>query len=184
MRILYDHQVFSLQNAGGASRYHYELACHLSSFRSVGLDMYLGFNGSVYSFTSLKRMCGRILNWKTKLRPGLTRYALNEFVTGVWALSGGRWDIYHPTLYRSMPFVRSRRMVVTHYDCVHERFPELFSDGQRVVRAKRRLYSAADLIICISESSRTDLLRFYDIKPTKTRVVYLGVTKLEQNREK
>jgi hypothetical protein len=29
MRILYDHQVFSLQDAGGASRYHFELVRNL-----------------------------------------------------------------------------------------------------------------------------------------------------------
>ncbi len=29
MRILYDHQVFSLQDAGGASRYHFELIRNL-----------------------------------------------------------------------------------------------------------------------------------------------------------
>lgn len=124
------------------------------------------------------------MRWDTKLSPGLPRYALNELVTGVWSLAVGKWDIYHPTLYRRMPTVRSRRTVATHHDCVQERFPELFSDGARIIKAKRQLYDTADAIICVSESSRNDLLRYYDVERTKTHVIYHGVKLLERQFSK
>lgn len=54
MRILYDHQVFSLQTAGGASRYHFELASQFSLLPHVDVDVGLGFNHSVYPFHSLQ----------------------------------------------------------------------------------------------------------------------------------
>ena len=44
MRILYDHQVFSLQNAGGASRYFYELMKFLVTIPDVEADLLLGMN--------------------------------------------------------------------------------------------------------------------------------------------
>src|ERR1035437_4156745 len=84
IRILYDHQVFSLQNAGGASRYYFELASHLSRLPHVGVDVCLGFNHSVYPFHSLEQFGARIVGWDAKLSPGLPRYALNELVTGAW----------------------------------------------------------------------------------------------------
>jgi glycosyltransferase involved in cell wall biosynthesis len=183
MRILYDHQVFSLQNAGGASRYHYELASQLSKMPSFAIDVYLGLNGSVFPFESLNAAGSRVLSWKTKMQPGLPRYVLNELVISAYAALGGCWDVYHPTLYRKMSFVRSRRLVVTHHDCTHERFPEMFSDGHRVISAKRRLYRSADAIICVSESSRTDLLQYYNVNRSKTRVVHHGVTQLVRDSE-
>lgn len=171
MHILYDHQVFSLQNAGGISRYYVELASRLSGLSSV--DVYIGLSNGVYSFAGGPR----IWNWKTTLRPGLSRYALNELLTGARALSSGHWDIYHPTLYRRMPWVRAQRTVATHHDCVQERFPELFSDRRRVMQAKRSLYAAADVIICVSNSSRDDLIAFYEVDRKKTKVIYHGVTR-------
>ena len=184
MRILYDHQVFSLQTAGGASRYHFELASQFSLLPHVDVDVGLGFNHSVYPFHSLQQSGVNVMGWDTKLSPGLPRYALNELVTGVWSLAVGKWDIYHPTLYRRMPTVRSRRTVATHHDCVQERFPELFSDGARIIKAKRQLYDTADAIICVSESSRNDLLRYYDVERTKTHVIYHGVKLLERQFSK
>jgi glycosyltransferase involved in cell wall biosynthesis len=174
MRVLYDHQVFSLQNAGGASRYHFELARNLSSRTDVSVSAYLGLNASVHPFATLKN--ADVLSIQTDLRPGLLRYAANEVFTGIGALIGGRWDIYHPTLYRAMPCSRSRKMVVTHHDCTHERFPHLFADVARTLGAKKKLYTDADAIICVSESSRRDLLFFYSIDASKAHVIHHGIT--------
>src|SRR4051794_38177339 len=179
MRVLYDHQVFSLQNAGGASRYHFELARNLSSRDDVSVNAYVGFNACVHPFASLKN--ARVLSVPSKLQPGILRYAANELLTGITALVAGRWDVYHPTLYRAMPCSRSRKIVATHHDCTHERFPELFPNVDRIVSAKAKLYARADAIICVSESSRRDLLHFYLIDPSKTHVIHHGMTPVRKN---
>jgi glycosyltransferase involved in cell wall biosynthesis len=80
-----------------------------------------------------------------------------------------------------LPLVRARRIVLTHHDCLHERFPELFPDVKNVLRAKKRLYAQADTIICVSESSRKDLLEFYPFDAAKTRVIYHGITPLPRD---
>jgi glycosyltransferase involved in cell wall biosynthesis len=43
---------------------------------------------------------------------------------------------------------------------------------------KRKLFSRADAIICVSESSRRDLLHFYNVDESKTHVVYHGFSPL------
>jgi glycosyltransferase involved in cell wall biosynthesis len=174
MRIVYDHQVFSLQDAGGASRYHYQLARHLSLLQDISISAALGLNSNVYPFKSLRRNGNTIFSLNTRMRPGIGRYVLNEVITGAWALTSGIWDVYHPSLYRAMPSVRAKALVVTHHDCTHERFPELFRDVRRILRAKRRLFSSADAIICVSKSSQDDLLQFYSIDSRKTTVVHHG----------
>jgi glycosyltransferase involved in cell wall biosynthesis len=173
MRILYDHQVFSLQDAGGASRYYYELMQSLAGVSEVRTELWLGINQTVFPFHHLSR--ARIVSCGGFLERGLCRYIANELLSNVRAPFAGRLDVYHPTLYHRMPLVRARRIVATHHDCVHERFPSLFPNVKQILRAKRRLYARADAIICVSESSRKDLLEFYDVNAAKTRVIYHGL---------
>jgi glycosyltransferase involved in cell wall biosynthesis len=192
MRILYDHQVFSLQSAGGASRYYYELIQSLASARGVQTELWLGIDNydTAYPFRALTSAQTRVLSWSGGLGRGRARYIVNELLSNVLAAFAGTFsgtfsgtmDVYHPTLYRSMPLVRARRLVATHHDCAHERFPELFANAQQIIRAKRRLYARADAIICVSESSRQDLLRFYDVDPAKTRVIHHGLRRLAGSR--
>ena len=178
MRILFDHQVFSLQNAGGASRYYYELMRSLASVSDVHTELWLGINDTVFPFRQLSRSHAHIVSWGGFLKRGSWRYLANEMLGNTLAPFAGKLDIYHPTLYRRMPFVRARRVVATHHDCAHERFPNLFPNAKQIIRAKRRLYAEADAIICVSESSRKDLLQFYDVDRAKTRVIHHGLQRL------
>lgn len=178
MRILFDHQVFSLQNAGGASRYYYELTRSLASVSDVHTELWLGINDTVFPFRELSRSHAHVVSLGGFLKRGSWRYLANEMLGNTLAPFAGKLDIYHPTLYRRMPFVRARRIVATHHDCAHERFPNLFPNAKQIIRAKRRLYTEADAIICVSESSRKDLLQFYDVDRAKTRVIHHGLQRL------
>jgi glycosyltransferase involved in cell wall biosynthesis len=183
MRVFYDHQVFSLQNAGGAARYHYELIRHLREKPEVRIEIALGLNHCVYPFRELRAENTRVFGPATDISPGVLRYCSNEALVSAYAVFQGKYDVYHPTLYRSMPVVRRRRTVVTHHDCAHERFPELFRNAGKVIAAKRKLYAQADAIICVSEFSKRDLLSYYDVDAGKVFVVYHGFTPLAASAE-
>ena len=71
MRILYDHQVFSLQDAGGASRYHFELVRNLQGSDGVELEMLMGLTGSVMPFPALGQTHTKILAHGTRIKPGV-----------------------------------------------------------------------------------------------------------------
>jgi glycosyltransferase involved in cell wall biosynthesis len=178
LRILYDHQVFSLQDAGGASRYYFELIRNLQNLDEIGVEVLLGLNGSVMPFSSLQRARTRVSCRRTTMKPGLTRYAINELLSAVAAPLRGQVDIYHPTLYRALPWVWRRGVVVTHHDCIHERFPHLFPNAASIVASKRKLFAQADAIICVSASSQHDLLHFYDVAQDKTHVIHHGFVPL------
>jgi glycosyltransferase involved in cell wall biosynthesis len=178
LRILYDHQVFSLQDAGGASRYHFELIRNLQSLDEIAMDLLLGLNGSVMPFSSLQQSRTRVFGRRTAMKPGLSRYAINELLSAMAAPLRGRVDIYHPTLYRALPWVRRRGVVVTHHDCIHERFPHLFPNAASIVATKRKLFAQAGAIICVSASSQRDLLHFYDVPENKTHVIHHGFVPL------
>jgi glycosyltransferase involved in cell wall biosynthesis len=179
MRIFYDHQVFSLQDAGGVSRYQYELIRNLRSSSEVHTELLMGLNASVMPFPALRNLHTRIVSWNTGIKPGYVRYAVNEATSAIMAPLQGAFDIYHSMLYRAIPFVRHRRLVVTHHDCTHERFPHLFHNASFIMQRKRKLFSRADAILCVSESSRRDLLHFYDVDQEKTHVVHHGFSPLD-----
>ena len=88
----------------------------------------------------------------------------------------GRFDIYHATYQRWEPSIRHRALVTTHHDSTQERFPELFRNAAAIHARKRRLYHRADMIICVSESARRDLIEIYGPPESRTRVVHHGVT--------
>jgi glycosyltransferase involved in cell wall biosynthesis len=178
MRIFYDHQVFSLQDAGGVTRYQFELVRNLQLTPDAEIAVLMGLNASVMPLRELSNARTRILSWRTGLRPGYFRYAINESISAVLSPALGRFDIYHVMLYRAIPFLRRRRLVVTHHDCTHERFPHLFRNASFIVEKKRKLFAQADAIICVSESSRRDLLHFYDVDEDKTHVVHHGFSPL------
>ncbi len=183
MRILYDHQVFSLQNAGGASRYFYELMRFLATKPDVRTELLLGIAGTVYPFRELPPEKAKVSSCKEVLPPGSLRYVANEAWNNLAAVFRSKVDVYHPTLFLRVPLVRAQRVVATHHDCTHERFPELFPDVKKVLWARKRLFPAVDAIICVSESCRNDLLQFYDVDPAKTRVIHHGLNLLPRSPE-
>lgn len=174
MRIFYDHQVTSLQDAGGVSRYHFELVRELSRRQDVKIEYLLGRNASILPFADLASACVRISSTPTRLKPGNLRYGWNALLTNVSAPLRGRFDIYHSTYQRWEPGVRCRALIATHHDSTPERFPQLFPDAAAIIERKRRLYERADAILCVSRASRADLLRFYALDERKTTVVYHG----------
>jgi glycosyltransferase involved in cell wall biosynthesis len=178
LRIFYDHQLFLLQNAGGASRYFYEIMRFMTTVPDVQTELLMGMSGAIYPFRSLPRSKARVTQLRELLPPGTLRYIANEILGNFAAVPRGKVDIHHLTLFMRMPMVRARRLVATHHDCTHERFPHLFHDVKRVLWARKKLFPEMDAIICVSESTRRDLVDFYGVDPARTRVIYHGVSPL------
>jgi glycosyltransferase involved in cell wall biosynthesis len=182
MRILYDHQAFSLQNAGGITRYFYELIQRFGSADGMEPEALLGYSDTIWPLREAVKPHGTLVHWGSRVfAGGMSTYALNELLLNAVSAASGRFDIYHNTLYRFMPGVRARRYVATHHDCVQERFPELFADYRRIMRTKRRMLRQADLVFCVSESSRNDLEHFYGVERSRCQIVYNGITPLPRS---
>jgi len=183
VRVLYDHQVFSRQNAGGASRYFCELVRQLSATPQVELELLVGASTTVYPLRDMAAAGTRVRAFRGPKLPGPWNYVVNEAFGNFVAPFLGKMDVYHPTLYRVMPGVRTRSVIATHHDCTQERFPQEFRYADQVIRAKKSLYSQADAIICVSEWCRQELLDIYSIDRAKTRVIYHGLTRLPRSAE-
>ncbi len=89
----------------------------------------------------------------------------------------GEGSIYHPTYYNFSGLPKATT-VFTVYDFAHERFPSLFA-GDKTPVLKRKAFERADALICISESTKKDLLELYRVdSECRIRVIHLGYSDL------
>lgn len=181
MRIFVDHQAFSLQSRGGITTVFFELIRHLNAQPDISTDVCLGFSSTSANFEEIISPRSRVIHLGRALVQQRTlNYLANDALSGAIAPFLGKYDIYHSTLYRFLPTVRAKFRVATHHDCVPEVHPELFPDSSRIIRFKRRMFREADLILCVSAASRSDLLRFYDVIPEKAVVVHNGISQMRR----
>ena len=181
MRILYDHQVYSLQGAGGISRYYYGLLKHLTQLDSCKPEIAIGVQRNGLDFRNLPGVKVWGFQGLGSLAPGKTRYILNELLSTALLPVRGEFDVYHPTLYGYVRTARWKKMVITHHDCAYERYPALFSRVEMIKRLRARQFQTSDVITCNSEATRRDLHEFYDLPESKTCVVHHAVTLLQRN---
>src|SRR5207244_420155 len=71
----------------------------------------------------------------------------------------------------------ARRRVITIHDLTYKRFPELLQKETlaNLESHMPREIAAADAIICVSESTRQDLLAFYQVDPRRAITIHSGV---------
>ena len=175
MRIAFDEQIFCLQQYGGISRYICSLAQGLSDFENVEARIFAPLHRNEY------------LRWQNKqnffsgftpyLGPKLTRVS-NEVsrLLGQISVSSFKPKIYHQTYYTGRDFCpHGASRILTVYDLIHMRYPDSFVNPDRTTRPQRMAAERADHIICISESTRHDLVKYFGVSEKKTSVVYLGV---------
>lgn len=71
----------------------------------------------------------------------------------------------------------ARKRVIVIHDLTFKRFPALLQKETlaNLEAQMAREIAAADAIICVSESTRRELLRFYDVDPTRAVAIHSGL---------
>lgn len=175
MIVSYDSQIWSMQHYGGISRYYYELIRHLAQHDGVQVDLHAGLYISDYDLRDLGKRCRRFQGLRRPYVPytGVLARPLNRLLAKVCGDS--RSDLVHHTYYRLHPDIsRSAKRVVTVYDMIQEIFPDMFANNDPTAADKERAVRSADGILAISEQTKQDLVRIYDVHPEKIRVVHLA----------
>ncbi len=175
MKIAFDQQVFLLQEYGGISRYICSLANELVKIDDVDARIFapLHFNRNL---SSIEGISGKTL-LLPKLNPKLFRLAL---MAGTFfarkSIHSFRPNILHETYFSSDDYspVGAKR-VITVYDMIHEKYADSFEGSMGTSNPKKIAAQRADHVICISESTRQDLVNICQIPIEKTSVIYLGV---------
>lgn len=169
IKIFYDHRIF-IQKYGGISRYFNELITFdQSDYRTITSVIFS--QNEYYSHNIkqhfLKRSYGKYLD-----RLLIT---LN-YLYGLIITLLGNYDIYHPTYYKYdlLTMLNRKPMVLTVVDMIHEKYPQYFTNSQRLIKDKKKLMDKSTKIIAISLQTKLDILEIYDINPSKIEVIYLA----------
>ena len=176
MRILYDHQIFTWQRYGGISRYYYELISRICRIPEMDVSIFLGLNINEYVVPALRKDCRSYFGIKVPASTGMIRAykAINCMLFNVALYSGSKPDLYHQTNYSNVAPLYAGRRVVTVLDMIHERYPEHFPPHDKTTRIKRDAVARAEGVICISQSTKRDLIDLFQVPERKIKVIYLG----------
>ncbi len=175
MKVLFDHQIFSNPGYGGIPRYFVEMATQLSKYSDVEVQVLSPIIRSPFLAEGKKHLStvGIDLSKFPKLPQKIvlpTNAFLFRMLAGVFAP-----DIVHETYYaRDRTAPKSAKIVTTIHDTIPERLTSYFPKHERTRENKRRALRRADRVICVSESTRRDLLEMYEVDPERVSVVRLG----------
>lgn len=170
MKVVFDDQIFLMQPRGGISRYFVELMRAYRSDAAMGVEL---DTRPLWTRNHhlLDAGMGRRLPTGWGQRRRVLR-AANRFHR-----TRGRPNVVHHT-YFDRNYLRSGKpdsiRAVTVYDMIPEIYPEMFPDGNPHMD-KRAFVERADLIFCISEATKGDLVRIYGQPEAPIVVTPLGV---------
>lgn len=178
MRVLYDHQIFSYQALGGASRYFAELMTVFAERGEPAFDLGVTESPNEY-LAQAPYYRGRTIA-RTGAAGFVRTYLRNELTTRRLARRGDH-DVTHATFYDPAA-THPGKLVVTVHDMIPERRPDDFTTTgvygrfvtRRWIEGKRGLCKRADAIIAVSEHTKRDLVTFYGLDPARIDVIHLG----------
>jgi glycosyltransferase involved in cell wall biosynthesis len=104
-------------------------------------------------------------------------YSIAEQVRVPISLLREKAQLVHEPHY-VLPVATRCRAVVTIHDCIHLMFPQYLPGRLAYVYARAAMWRAAtkaDRVLTVSEASKRDILRFFDIPAEKVTVIYNAI---------
>jgi len=172
VRVALDEQIFAIQPVGGISRMFAELAHSFAIGDPSGIDL-LPFRTPIVNRYVLENETLRAsLNARQARNPWT---ALAADFTDIRPES--KAEVVHSTFYlpHGLRVSSKSKRVVT----VHDMIPELVPHFRRrldFLTLKQRYVESADQVICVSESTKQDLLKVYGLIKAPIHVVHHGVS--------
>jgi len=169
MRVLYDGFIYAAQASGGINRYFANIIKHLPP-------------DFVPILTTKKN---RTLNYPE--HPALKIYKFPVFRPGRISVPLGKFyfravdkfarpDVIHPTYYSKLTGekISFRRcpLVITVHDMIHEIFSDTMDPYGVIAREKKEAILGSDVVICVSESTKADLLNIINIPSERITVIH------------
>ena len=176
MRIAYDYLAFCIQRYGGVSRYYVKLAKEIIKMKQDVKVFAPIHQNSYLSELPNENITGVGLK---KYPRKTTRFFIgaNKILTKPM-IQSWKPNIIHETYYSRTPsFTETTPSIITVYDMIHELYLAKFTDVKHISTNKRNAIKRSQHVICISENTRNDLIRLFDVPSEKISVIPLGLEK-------
>ena len=171
MKILYDGIIYNTQPTGGINRYFANLIDGLPEDIQPSLTTY-----EIPPVTWPQSSKLKVLRYK-KFRPRRISNKMEQLYFDRVA-NPKNYDVFHPTYYA--PLVSCDwngydcPIVITVYDMIHELFADEMDSTGKFAQEKQCAVEAAQAILCISEHTKADLIRYCKVPEDKITVTYLA----------
>ncbi len=167
--IIFDYNIFFLQKYGGISRYFIELCKQMNNNQ---IDYLI--QATIYQNDYLKKnILNKSFNIHLKKYPRFSRkiFGLINKHFLYKSIKRRQVKIFHNTYYGNFVLDKNIAQISTVYDFTHEIFSKEYDYKKNI---KTNAIKNSNHLICISENTKKDLIKFYNIKPENISVVYLG----------
>ncbi|MNJ91745.1 4-alpha-N-acetylgalactosaminyltransferase [compost metagenome] len=173
IKVLFDHQIFSLQVYGGISRYFANIIKSLQKNEEIEVIQGFLYSKNYYQKAEshgIKRTIFRFLTTnKADIYQKNTKYSK-------YLIRRNDFDVFHATYFDPYFLNHLRKpLVITIHDMIYERFPHFFSPEDPTPQQKRELAQAAAMIIAISETTKKDIIKYLGIEARKIKVIPHGI---------
>lgn len=176
MKVILDNIIFSLQNSGGISVYWYEIVTRILSQKKIS---YSFIEEDIKSENIFRKQFEIDAN-KLVSQKNMFNFYFSRYLKVNLSVKNNNF-IFHSSYYRTLNKKTKKNNNVKQIVTVHDFTYEYFNSGiKRWIhsRQKRSAIKAADVVICISENTKNDLLHFFpEFKDKKIKVIYNGVSK-------
>lgn len=171
MRVLIDDQMFAMQKRGGITRYFTQLMTEFTRMPDIDLVTPYRYVVNEHVMEAFPRRFRRF----PKPHRAPSRRVL-EVVNRGYRRKAPPVDIVHNTYYwpELLEENREAKRVCTVHDMIPELFPDYFPRGNPH-REKRQFVEKCDMVLCVSENTKDDLLRIYGPLDKPVVVTYPGV---------
>jgi glycosyltransferase involved in cell wall biosynthesis len=158
----------------GLGRYAENLAAHLSRLEGCRLSLFYNRSGAVAVPSELSHLPAR--SWPIPTRAWRLSVAAGTLLHTSWDWLMPDTSVFHATEHLLPPFRRIRTVLTVH-DLIYVLFPEyhLPMNYHFLRLMMPRFARRADAIIAISECTRRDLVRLWQISEGKISVIHEGI---------
>jgi glycosyltransferase involved in cell wall biosynthesis len=181
VKILFDYIGF-VERFGGVSKYFTNMIKNLPANIKYEIPIKNTMNEYIKELPQIKiNNLFFNINFKGKWRLQHIQNRMNF----IKKLLHGNYDIYHQTHYDPYAFkylLSKKKSITTIYDMNFFIIPEIYreyADLHKMMNYQRESSEKADKIIVISENTKNDLMKIWNIPEKKIEIIHLGVKPID-----
>ena len=176
MKIYFDYKIFHLQKYGGISNYFLKLYEEIYKLNPEIRYICPIYKNVLLNKTKNKKISGM----QFKYLPSQLNLIFEKYnqVLSNKLISSNNKNIIHETYYSKYDDYKNfkGKRFCTVFDMINEKFPKYFKNNKWITEIKKRTILRSDHIFCISETTKNDLINYFNISEKKITTTLLAST--------
>lgn len=159
--ILFDSQIYDLQQFGGISRMYVDLYNEINKGQEFNIKFSVEKTNNIYLSKTPPYEFGNVNNRE------LSKNMIKE----------GNYDIFYPTFFSTyfLEHLKGKPFVMSVHDMIPELYPQFFKKNDMQIVGKREMVKYASAIEVPTETTKRDLIRLLNVDESKIYVIGRGI---------